>query len=52
MWMMVPAAVWTRVRAAVIPYESWRDLEFVVADSDIKDLICCLAEGSIGITNN
>jgi hypothetical protein len=36
----------------LIPYESWRDLEFVVADSDIKDLIRCLSEDSIGITNN
>jgi hypothetical protein len=35
----------------LIPRESWRDLE-VVADSDIKDLIRCLAEGSIDITNH
>jgi len=52
MWMMLPAPFGPGFVHRLIPYESWRDLEFVVADSDIKELIRCLAEGSIGITNN
>jgi len=52
MWMMAPAPFGPGFVHRLIPYDSWGDLEFAVGDLDLKDLIRCLAEGSIGLTVN
>jgi hypothetical protein len=52
MWMMVPAPFGPGFVHRLIPFDSWRDLEFAVGDLDLKDLVRCLAEGSIGLTAN
>jgi hypothetical protein len=52
MWMMVPAPFGPGFIHRLIPFDSWGDLAFAVGDLECKDLIRCLAEGSIGITSN
>jgi hypothetical protein len=52
MWMMVPAPFGPGFIHRLIAFDSWQDLEFAVGDLELKDLIRCLAEGSLGITNN
>ncbi len=52
MWMMVPAPFGPGFVHRLIPYDSWVDLELAVGDHNLKDLIRCLAEGSIGIADN
>ena len=52
MWMMVPAPFGPGFVHRLIPFTTWGDLEFAVGDHVFKDLIQCLAEGSIGITSN
>jgi hypothetical protein len=52
MWMMVPAPFGPGFVHRLIPFETWGDLEFAVGDHVCKDLIRCLAEGSIGIRHN
>jgi hypothetical protein len=52
MWMAVPAPFGPGCIQRLIPYESWPDLEFAVGEVNFKDLIRCLAEGSLGITAN
>lgn len=52
MWMMTPAPFGPGFVHRLIPFDSWGDLEFAVGDFDMKDLVRCLAEGSIGLTNN
>ena len=50
MWMMVPAPFGPGSVHRLIPFDSWRDLEFAVGDPPFKDLVRCLAEGSLGLT--
>jgi hypothetical protein len=52
MWMMVPAPFGPGFVHRLIPFETWGDLEGAIGDLVFKDLIRCLAEGSIGIANN
>jgi hypothetical protein len=52
MWMMTPAPFGPGFVHRLIPFDSWKDLEFAVGDFDMKDLIRCFAEGSIGLTAN
>jgi hypothetical protein len=52
MWMMVPAPFGPGSIHRLITYKSWLDLEFAVGEVNFKDLIRCLAEGSIGATIN
>jgi len=52
MWMMVPAPFGPGFVHRLIPFDSWGDLELAVGDLEFKDLVRCLAEGSIGITCN
>jgi hypothetical protein len=50
--MMTPAPFGPGFVHRLIPFDSWKDLEFAVGDFDMKDLVRCLAEGSIGLTAN
>jgi hypothetical protein len=52
LWMMVPAPWGPGFIHRLIQYEAWRDLECAVGDIKNKDLVKCLAEGSIGITSH
>ncbi len=52
MWMMVPAPFGPGFVHRLIPFNSWGELEFAVGDFELKDLVRCLAEGSIGLTLN
>lgn len=52
MWMMAPAPFGPGFVHRLIPFDSWGDLEFAVGDLEFKDLVRCLAEGSIGLTVN
>ena len=52
MWMMVPAPFGPGFVHRLIPFDTWGDLEPAVGDLVFKDLIRCLAEGSLGITSN
>jgi hypothetical protein len=52
MWMMVPAPFGPGCIHRLIAYQSWLDLEFAVGDLNFKDLIRCLAEGSIEAATN
>lgn len=52
MWMMVPAPFGPGFVHRLIAYDSWVDLEWAVGDHHLKDLIRCLAESSLGVTNN
>jgi hypothetical protein len=52
MWMMVPAPFGPGFVHRLLPFDSWKDLEFAVGDLVFRDLIRCLAEGSIGIISN
>jgi hypothetical protein len=49
MWMMVPAPFGPGFIHRLIPFDSWGELDFAVGDCDFKDLVRCLAEGSIGL---
>jgi hypothetical protein len=52
MWMMVPAPFGPGFVHRLIAYDSWLDLESAVGDHHLKDMIRCLAEGSLGLANN
>jgi hypothetical protein len=52
LWMMVPAPFGPGFVHRLIPFNSWNELEFAVGDFEFKDLVRCLAEGSIGLTLN
>jgi hypothetical protein len=52
MWMMIPAPFGPGFVHRLLAFSTWGDLETAVGNPLFKDLIRCLAEGSIGITGN